>query len=533
MPFSLEEQLRLLGPPQFEELCAQLAKREFPQSRHVEGAGGDKGLDIFEGDLDPTNRIDTESKLRVWQVKFFRNGVKRKQREKTEASLQRVLVHKPEFWTLCVPVNLDTEAHKWFQTLKLQHESLTLDVWQADDIVQKIRADKSLLTAYFLPPAYSISDDILNRILSRLDDFSSVPDLLERAYQSLKIRAKSGIDFYNGSVADWRDIAQSFDAPREQFGYLWRAVSESANHHTGRIPFVLITGRSADGKSTMLMRLAAELVNQGHSLVFFQKDDRFVLHAEQFLEVPKNTVVFICLDKVARFEPAVLRGFLERLYRECVPAVVVAAAVQSMWQALNLDLTNIADVSELSIQRLSDEDIEAILDKLSADPKFAEQYLGELAHLSREEQIARFERKADRQLLVALIEAKHNRAFEAYAWGELEELERRFGSDIQLACTYVSAVYRFDLPLPKLLLQRLMPTVRLDDTILRRTQGVLTELAFPVSGVIMRHALIAEIIFRRVAADTEKATRWYAEIIEAVKPSLGEDRFLCHVFKGL
>ncbi len=52
MPFSMEEQLKLLGPNLFEELCAQVIKTDHPKSWHVEGAGGDEGIDIFEGELD-------------------------------------------------------------------------------------------------------------------------------------------------------------------------------------------------------------------------------------------------------------------------------------------------------------------------------------------------------------------------------------------------------------------------------------------------------------------------------------------------
>ena len=41
MPFSIEDQLRLIGPRRFEELCGQLVKSEFPNASHVEGKGGD------------------------------------------------------------------------------------------------------------------------------------------------------------------------------------------------------------------------------------------------------------------------------------------------------------------------------------------------------------------------------------------------------------------------------------------------------------------------------------------------------------
>lgn len=535
MPFSLEQQLRLLGPQLFEELCGQLVKRQFPTCYHVEGAGGDKGLDIFDGELDPGMRAQKGTVLRVWQVKFFRDGVKRKQREQAEQSMKRALMHQPDFWTLCVPVDLREDALLWFQSLRSQYPTITLELWQADEIVRRARQDESLLDSYFLRPPSPILEDTLATILRRLDDFTCVENLLERAHHLLQSTPKDGADFYNGTVADWRDIVQCFDAPRERFGDVWQFVISRANRRAGRVSFALLTGRSGDGKSTVLMRLAAELVGQGHNLVFYHKNDSFSLRAEQLLDLPTDAVAFIFLDKVTRVEPDVLRGFLERLHRESVQAVVVAAAGRAIWDAFHLNLTNIADVCEFSLEEMTEADTEAMLDKLSADPTRADEYLGGLARLSPEEQMALFRHKANRQLLVALIEAKHGRAFEAYVLGELDDLGHRFPSaGVRRACIYVSAVYRFDLPMPLSLLQRLLPGVRLDDQILRRTHGLLTEAVPSVVGVITRHALIADVIFRQTTGNNiDEEAKWYTDIIASADASHGEDRLICHTLKGI
>jgi len=513
MPFSLEDQLRLFGPHLFEELCGQLVKRDFPGCRHVEGAGGDKGLDIFDGDIDSSARKKVGSTLRVWQVKFFRDGVKRKQREQAEKSLKRVLMHQPDFWTLCVPVNLSTDAHEWFQSLHAQHPSITFDLWQADEIVRRMREDDSLLDTYFLHPQPAIPENTLATILRRLDDFASAVDLLKRARRSLEVTPRSATDFYNGTVPDWRDIVQSFDAPRERFGELWQFVVSRANQPAGRVPFALVIGRSGDGKSAVLMRLAVELVEQGRNLVFYHKDDAFSLRAEQLCDLPAANVAFVFIDKITRFDADTLRGFFERLYRKSIPVVVIGAAVQSIWEGLNFDLTNVADVCEIGLDKMTDEDIDALLDKLSADPARADEYLGELARLSREEQIALFRRKADRQLLVALLEAKRNESFEAYIRGELEQLEDRFGTMVRRTCTLVSALHRFDLPMPRNLLQRLLPNTHLDDEVFRRTHGLLTEVLPKGTNIVTRHAFVAEVMF----AGNVHPRRRYEEIINAAE----------------
>jgi len=509
MSFSLEDQLRLFGPRLFEELCAQLVKQESHESWHVEGAGGDEGIDIFAGEIDKAARVQKGLTLHVWQVKFFRDGVKHKQREKAERSLERVVqMHKPQFWTLCIPVNLDVDAWRWFDSLRVKYPDITLDIWQADEIVCRMRQDESLIDSYFLRSQPAISKGAIKSILDRLDDFESVPELLDCA----RLYPKDATDFYNGTFPDWSDIVHNFDAPREQFGKLWQFVAEHTNHPSGRIPFVLITGRSGDGKSTVLMRLAAELVEQGCGLAFYCKDDAQSLRAEQLRELPKDAVSFVFIDKITRFDVDTLHGFFKRLHREHIPVIIIGAAWRSLWEGLNLPLENMADACEVGLEEMTDSDIEALLDKLNADPTHTTEYLGALAGLSREQQATLFRKKAKRQLLVALLEAKHNRAFEDYVRGELEALENRFGREVRHACTYVSALHRFDLPMPSNLLQRLLPSTHLDD-VLGWTHGLLTELLPKQAGIMTRHALIAEIIFCKEPYVQHR----YEEIINAAE----------------
>ncbi len=533
MPFSLEEQLCLHGPETFEELCAQLVKRDFPDSYHVRGVGGDKGLDIIHGDLDADLRAIKHTDLRVWQVKCFRRGVGHSQRRQAEESLTRVLMHSPQFWTLCIPVNLDHASLVWFQSLKAGHPGITFDLWQADAIVRRLREDESLRRTYFLLPQPAISREDLDRILGRLDAFEDVRQLLDRARTALQHYPKDGTDFYNGVIADWRDIVQGFDAPREGFGALWRAALDCANPSGGRVPLVLVTGRSGEGKSTLLMRLAAELAGQECGLVLYHKSDTLALPAEQLCRLPPGQVPFVIIDKITRFDTDTLRAFFERIYRNSTRLVVISAAIRSVWEGLAPDLSNVAGVHPIALDHMTDEDIEALLDRLSADSLKAAEYLGALNGLSRDGQVALFREKSDRQLLVALLEAKQQRAFGAYVWTELEELGNRFGPAVQRACVYVSALYRFDLPMPRGLLQRMLPTVRLDAGVLQLTHGLLSEIVPRDGGIEVRHPVIAEVIFSRAAGSSAEQAGLYIEIIRSADVAVGEDRLLCHLFKAM
>ena len=66
---------------------AQLLKERHRQQdlRHVEGASGDEGLDVFGGEL--------YGKPVIWQCKAFPNGVGKSQKEQIRESLRTALTH--------------------------------------------------------------------------------------------------------------------------------------------------------------------------------------------------------------------------------------------------------------------------------------------------------------------------------------------------------------------------------------------------------------------------------------------------------
>jgi len=98
--YPLYQRLKELDPDSFEKLCCHLVQARLPgtEIRHVDGAAGDEGLDLFMGFLDagPT----------IWQCKSFPNGVGKHQREQIRAWLRRALTHAPRRWVLCLSVEM-------------------------------------------------------------------------------------------------------------------------------------------------------------------------------------------------------------------------------------------------------------------------------------------------------------------------------------------------------------------------------------------------------------------------------------------
>jgi len=110
---SLYQRLKELDPDTFQRLCFQLLKERHPEQdiRHVEGASGDKGLDVFAGEL--------YGKPAIWQCKAFPNGVGKSQKQQIRESLRTALKNfSPAHWNLCLTLTWMRRASRWFEKLK-------------------------------------------------------------------------------------------------------------------------------------------------------------------------------------------------------------------------------------------------------------------------------------------------------------------------------------------------------------------------------------------------------------------------------
>lgn len=97
---------------QFEGMCIQLIKNEFPTAETVRVANGDGGIDAHVGKLTAPAGID------VFQVKFFDRGIDDSQKAQIRESFRRVRENtdfKTKSWTLCLPVNLSIPEKKWYE----------------------------------------------------------------------------------------------------------------------------------------------------------------------------------------------------------------------------------------------------------------------------------------------------------------------------------------------------------------------------------------------------------------------------------
>ena len=211
---SLYQRLKEMDPDTFQRFCFQLLKERHPgqELRHVEGASGDEGLDLFAGEL--------SGKPVIWQCKAFPNGVGKSQKDQIRKSLRTALKHfSPSYWILCLSVDLDTKTSSWFENLKKSYESkVRIGKMFASDIVNELLHRRTLRNHFF--PNASLDVIELKRLAARTGDMSAeelerVTDanLLSCQYGRATKRSTSSRETRHLSMRVLRDFPPSLRAP--------------------------------------------------------------------------------------------------------------------------------------------------------------------------------------------------------------------------------------------------------------------------------------------------------------------------------
>lgn len=162
---SLYQRLRELDPDTFQRLCAQLLTERHPSAdiRHVEGASGDEGLDIFTGSLEYPI---------IWQCKAFAHGVGNSQKEQIRKSLRKALSKfTPKKWVLCISVDFDAKSQRWFERLAKSYESkVEIGLFPATAIVHELLHRRALRNQFF--PGAGLDVTELKKLLGRTNDLT-------------------------------------------------------------------------------------------------------------------------------------------------------------------------------------------------------------------------------------------------------------------------------------------------------------------------------------------------------------------------
>jgi hypothetical protein len=153
----IEQQLRELGKEEFESFVHQylVARYLGAEIKRVDGAGGDGGVDSFEGQL--------ETGSSIWQSKHFPDRIRQPQQRQIRDSIKTAFKENaPSLWFLCLPINLRAPEHKWFQTniVNAYGGPDRVKLVQASDFVTELLHNRELRDAFFPLHALSKMQDV-------------------------------------------------------------------------------------------------------------------------------------------------------------------------------------------------------------------------------------------------------------------------------------------------------------------------------------------------------------------------------------
>ena len=315
--------------------------------------------------------------------------------------------------------------------------------------------------------------------------------LLDEAFRQHQMN-RAPAAFYDGTRPNWANIALGHDAPRHLYAELCRFATDPS------LPvqrMALILGLAGEGKTTLLMRLAWNLAEEGYPVLWRHSG---LFFAARQPPVQSQRPLILCLDQADQEEH--LPALAADLSEAGLPYVILASSRIHEWRNAGLEpaLRRVLRYRPFPIGRLESSEVEGLLDKLGAAGK-----LDRLAGLPRPQQVRHFldRLQADGQLLPALLTARAGAtSFEAIVEDVLQRVRRRPDGDFLLqAYTLLSAVHRFGYPLPRPLLAQALGIP--EEQVIRRVvgplQGELLEISTAENErLYTRHPFIAACVFQ-------------------------------------
>ncbi|MEL6407925.1 MAG: tetratricopeptide repeat protein [Chloroflexota bacterium] len=299
--------------------------------------------------------------------------------------------------------------------------------------------------------------------------------------------------FYEGGAPDWQDIQAHRDAERDIEEDIIDFVDFSNDFNQGRIPFGLVLGRAGEGKSTLLMRVAA-ILSQEKYIVLWHRASSQNLYEQVLVNLPRlkdKKRIILCVDNIHRFSVQEMSSAFTDFKRERIPVTVLASARTSIWRGKKPKLETVCKFEKFELGDLTDSEVTRLLDKLKAAKA-----LGKLGEYSREKQIEIIKNKSKSQLLVVLIEAKYGAPIESIVSNSLDDLRRNFDSVVVDACLLVSTAHTFELTYKEDQLKQDLPISSVRREITSKTKGLLIGPQTGHTGLKTRHSLIAAIVFK-------------------------------------
>jgi hypothetical protein len=316
----------------------------------------------------------------------------------------------------------------------------------------------------------------------------------------------------------WDDITSSRTINRNLENQLYEEIKESIknpelNLNTNCI--YMISGTAGDGKTTILMRLAYRLSNEGANVGFIDPEKDYFHSKLRNIVSATNKLDLLFIDDVHIYKEKLVSLLNEVISLNKVKFIILACRSSRVDTVLKFKENLKAPLKENFSQKLNDAEIIDLLNLLEI-----EQLLGDLKSKPLSERIEIFKNKQrmDRQLIVSLIEATSGKDLKDLVKNEYSELmgiSRKIYGILAIAQSYDS----------KLSLSEL--SIACDEknleylNVLRNLEGRGLIFKTTTGYYSLRHRVIARNVYEKVIEDGHAPL--YFESIAKMAAILGFD----------
>lgn len=296
---------RLMGYQRFDELCKVLLKLEEPNFEntiyYVDGRGGDKGVDCFEGTF--------SNKKCIFQIKFFPNKIYSSHMTKIEKSFETASKNYPktEKWILIIPADLTPGQFKDLNDLEIVY-NIKIDLWDLAKLEELVLKHYNLIIKEFIElfPTQEIVHIVGQDLLDKANESAkNVIDTMihiqtESELSKTDLEMFTPFSEFNLSNKDcWlrgyfriEDVYNDYDYRRSEIDEILSSLSEKKG--------MIIYGIPYSGKSTLLKRIIIEEIKKGYVVLFGNRISVKYLKWCNFIEklISKYEKILIILDNI-------------------------------------------------------------------------------------------------------------------------------------------------------------------------------------------------------------------------------------------
>lgn len=316
--------------------------------------------------------------------------------------------------------------------------------------------------------------------------------------------------FLMGATPEWKDIQLELDIERS----VQDEVLDRVDHRTDEkmMSMLLIRGSAGTGKSTLLKRLAYLLTQDGYKCYFsyseYMPDQNVIFNVLENTE-GKTVLLFDNAENILKY----LQYYVDTFSQLKNPPLIILGIRSYYLHYINPSLNEIMDVSQFDLDQLTKDEIVQIIEKLDKH--------GRLGKLKGETQFVRekiFERKAKKQLLVAMKEATSGRNFDEIIQDEYNSLAD-IDSKLLYICISLNTELGYTVSIRDIVsFIDVIPNEALD-IINNRLNGIVKSAGSRDDKYLIRHRVIAEYVLDH-CANNELLCKAYKCVLTTLAPEL-------------